>query len=368
MTCAFGSVDFLVPDGTMVVLDGTSFLASARSDVAAEGESRLPRIEITATTVLGRVKIVSPSHDPDSLTDDELVELASNETPLEQPQSATVSEPEHTPAVEPAPIGNPVVPKPPPAAPASNGTADNPIVPKAPPNKYAIAEEQPEVEPAAAAAPVAATQPVIPQPPANKYAVPAEQPSDEPVADTGKQLRRRPRREHERRARLGADRPAPPALPSSSASRPMTGLIGLPPLVGVHALVGNLEGISKRDRSADFAPTGADRDPHSLMLKLVRPAQRNGEAVDQLITSETVSRRRCDHELVATKASHDVVGCAVRWSLVPTRRSRSSPAPCPWVSLTALKPLRSRKARWRRSPASIRADTRCSKPAGSEAR
>ena len=182
VTCAFGSVDFVVPDGTMVVLDGTSFLASARSDVAAEGESRLPRIEITATTVLGRVKIVSPSHDPDSLTDDELVELASNETPLEQPQSATVSEPGHTPAVEPAPIGNPVVPKPPPAAPASNGTADNPIVPKAPPNKYAIAEEQPEVEPVAAAAAVAATQPVIPQPPANKYAVPAEQPSDEPAA------------------------------------------------------------------------------------------------------------------------------------------------------------------------------------------
>ncbi len=182
VTCAFGSVDFLVPDGTMVVLDGTSFLASARSDVAAEGESRLPRIEITATTVLGRVKIVSPSHDPNSLTDDELVELASNETPLEQPQSATVSEPGHTPAVEPAPIGNPVVPKPPPAALASNGTADNPIVPKAPPNKYAIAEAQPEVEPVAAAAPVAAAQPVIPQPPANKYAVPAEQPSDEPVA------------------------------------------------------------------------------------------------------------------------------------------------------------------------------------------
>ena len=121
-------------------------------------------------------------HDPNSLTDDELVELASNETPLEQPQSATVSEPGHTPAVEPAPIGNPVVPKPPPAALASNGTADNPIVPKAPPNKYAIAEAQPEVEPVAAAAPVAAAQPVIPQPPANKYAVPAEQPSDEPVA------------------------------------------------------------------------------------------------------------------------------------------------------------------------------------------
>ena len=67
----------------------------------------------------------------------------------------------------------------------------------------------------------------------------------------------------------------------------MTGLIGLPPLVGVHALVGNLQGIGKRDGSADFAPTGADRDPNSLMLELVGPAQGGGETVDQLITAET---------------------------------------------------------------------------------
>ena len=109
----------------------------------------------------------------------------------------------------------------------------------------------------------------------------------------------------------------------------MTGLIGLPPLVGVHALVGNLEGIGKRDRSADFAPTGADRDPHSLMLKLVRPAQRNGEAVDQLITSETVRRRRCDHELVAAEASHDVVGprCPLEPRPDPTEQIIASAMP-----------------------------------------
>ena len=219
VTCAFGSVDFVVPDGTMVVLDGTSFLASARSDVAAEGESELPRIEITATTVLGRVKIVSPSHDADESADDEFVELTVAATPpvtaVEQPRPAPAAEP------APAPAAEPVIPKPPPAAfvsngtadnpvvpkaPAnkyavtedepdaeptppqtggayvSNGTADNPVVPKAPANKYAIAEEQPEAEPVAVAAPVAAAQPVIPQPPANKYAVPAEQPSDEPAA------------------------------------------------------------------------------------------------------------------------------------------------------------------------------------------
>ncbi len=69
MKCILGSVDFVVPDGTMVVLDGTSFLAGARSDVSPEGESPLPRIEVTALTILGRVRILSP--DPDDVVEDE---------------------------------------------------------------------------------------------------------------------------------------------------------------------------------------------------------------------------------------------------------------------------------------------------------
>lgn len=58
-TCVLGSISFIVPRGTVVVLDGTSFLASARSDVAAAGDADLPRIEITATTILGSVRVYS---------------------------------------------------------------------------------------------------------------------------------------------------------------------------------------------------------------------------------------------------------------------------------------------------------------------
>ena len=57
--CFLGGVSFLVPSGTMVVLDGTSFIASARSDVSGEGDPGLPRIEITATTVFGSVRVMS---------------------------------------------------------------------------------------------------------------------------------------------------------------------------------------------------------------------------------------------------------------------------------------------------------------------
>ncbi len=169
VTCAFGSVDFVVPDGTMVVLDGTSFLASARSDVAAEGDSELPRIEITATTVLGRVKIVSPSHDAEELADPDVVELTLE--PAATPVAA-IEPPDPTPLAAPAPAAEPVVAKAPPAA--------DPIVPKPPANKYAIPTDEP-ADDAPAPAPAAA-EPVIPKPPANKYAVPADESADEPAA------------------------------------------------------------------------------------------------------------------------------------------------------------------------------------------
>ena len=163
VTCAFGSVDFIVPDGTVVVLDGTSFLASARSDVTAEGDSELPRIEITATTVLGRVKIISPSTDVDE-------------------DDATIIDVEPVPApaaIEPAPAVEPAVAEP--AAAPKPGPAASPMaVPKPPPSKYAVAAEDTDEEGAEAATP--APQPVVPQPPANKYAVPAEDTDEDGAA------------------------------------------------------------------------------------------------------------------------------------------------------------------------------------------
>lgn len=62
VTCILGRVTFIVPHGTMVVLDGTSFLAASKSEVSAEGSSPLPRIEVTATTVFGSVRVVSDDH------------------------------------------------------------------------------------------------------------------------------------------------------------------------------------------------------------------------------------------------------------------------------------------------------------------
>ena len=59
VTCVLGVVDLVVPEGTMVVLDGASFLASARSRVAGGCLSELPRLEVTATTILGRVRVRS---------------------------------------------------------------------------------------------------------------------------------------------------------------------------------------------------------------------------------------------------------------------------------------------------------------------
>lgn len=64
ITCVLGSVNLLVPHGTLVVLDGTSFLASAHSHVAPGVSERLPRIEVTATTILGRVRVRSLDDEP----------------------------------------------------------------------------------------------------------------------------------------------------------------------------------------------------------------------------------------------------------------------------------------------------------------
>ena len=90
-TCVLGSISFVVPRGTVVVLDGTSFLAAARSDVSADGSPDLPRIEIT-TTILGSVRVYS--------TDDELVAEVGPAEPTDEP-AATRPDAETPAAVAP---------------------------------------------------------------------------------------------------------------------------------------------------------------------------------------------------------------------------------------------------------------------------
>ncbi len=73
IACYLGSVELLVPVGTRVTLEGSTFLAGASSDVSGEDEAppsddegvelagaQLPRLDIAATAVLGRVRVRTP--------------------------------------------------------------------------------------------------------------------------------------------------------------------------------------------------------------------------------------------------------------------------------------------------------------------
>ncbi len=73
ITCFLGSVELLVPVGTRVTLEGSTFLAGASSDVSGEEDVRstspdgvdlvvkpLPRLDISANAVLGRVRVRTP--------------------------------------------------------------------------------------------------------------------------------------------------------------------------------------------------------------------------------------------------------------------------------------------------------------------
>ncbi len=72
ISCLLGSVELLVPVGTRVTLEGSTFLAGASSDVSGEGDvhpdgsgvdltvNPLPRLDIAADAVLGRVRVRTP--------------------------------------------------------------------------------------------------------------------------------------------------------------------------------------------------------------------------------------------------------------------------------------------------------------------
>ncbi len=73
ISCFLGSVELLVPIGTRVTLEGSTFLAGASSDVSGEDDvvpadaegvdlvaKQLPRLDIAATAMLGRVRVRTP--------------------------------------------------------------------------------------------------------------------------------------------------------------------------------------------------------------------------------------------------------------------------------------------------------------------
>jgi hypothetical protein len=92
--CVTGSVTIVVPEGTDVTLSGTSLLASSVCLVAAGATaSHLPRIEITATTVLGRIRVVTtPSGSGRARRDPSTVEGSSSVT-VEAPSFADLPDP-----------------------------------------------------------------------------------------------------------------------------------------------------------------------------------------------------------------------------------------------------------------------------------
>lgn len=63
ITCVFGNITIVVPEGTKVQLSGFSFLATANCDVASpeDATSPLPKIVVNATTVFGRISIRTPN-------------------------------------------------------------------------------------------------------------------------------------------------------------------------------------------------------------------------------------------------------------------------------------------------------------------
>ncbi len=72
ISCLLGTVELLVPVGTRVTLEGSTFLAGASSDVSGVGDVEpdpggvdvsldpLPRLDIAANAVLGRVRVRTP--------------------------------------------------------------------------------------------------------------------------------------------------------------------------------------------------------------------------------------------------------------------------------------------------------------------
>ncbi len=73
ISCFLGSVELLVPVGTRVTLEGSTFLAGASSDVSGDDDvlatspdgvdlvaKPLPRLDISANAVLGRVRVRTP--------------------------------------------------------------------------------------------------------------------------------------------------------------------------------------------------------------------------------------------------------------------------------------------------------------------
>jgi hypothetical protein len=62
--CVFGSITFVVPEGTDVQLAGITFLASAESDVETSTNApSLPKLVITANTVFGKFRVRTPNED-----------------------------------------------------------------------------------------------------------------------------------------------------------------------------------------------------------------------------------------------------------------------------------------------------------------
>lgn len=98
VTCVLGSVYFVVPPGTLVVLDGTSFLARAGCEVAPGAESELPRIEITANTYLGRVRVVSAEPEAAPV---EAIEVASEVVAAAPAALAEAEQPAGLPSAQP---------------------------------------------------------------------------------------------------------------------------------------------------------------------------------------------------------------------------------------------------------------------------
>ena len=123
ITCVFGKVTIVVPEGTDVELSGFSFLASATSDVASSdgSTSHLPKLVIIAHTVFGRICVRTPNDAELGIiaatdiaaTDTAAIDASSGATDdgassASAPRDAPAERSPGQPGREPQPVGSPV--------------------------------------------------------------------------------------------------------------------------------------------------------------------------------------------------------------------------------------------------------------------
>ncbi|MCP4083871.1 MAG: cell wall-active antibiotics response protein [Actinomycetia bacterium] len=205
ISCVLGTVELLVPYGTRVRLDGTTYLGGSSSDVT-ESEpdadpdvwtppTSIPPLDITANVILGRVRVHTPDRPASNTWFSRLMDRRRRRQSSNRTSVKSVAKPTPGIGAAPAPVLAPVAPAPvdvsapPPAVAAAVDVAVPAPVPAAPAPTASV--EAARLEPApVAVAPVEAGPAPSPEPaPAPQVADDTErfepsEPDEDALGDT----------------------------------------------------------------------------------------------------------------------------------------------------------------------------------------